>query len=311
MALKFDHILQFKIILQGIKPPIWRRIQIPSDYTFWDFHVAIQDAMGWQDSHLHHFHLKEPALGVKLLIGIPFEREFEDDPVVLPGWDIPVARLLTLVDRSAKYNYDFGDDWWHSITLECIKPRTEKIEYPICTAGRRACPPEDCGGVTGYELFLEAISDPNHEEHESFRTWLGESYDPDKFDKESIVFDDPFERWELAFAADENFAEEDVTPNSKIRIRIGEDETIPLRINKLDYTLLEKLNLFDPEYFERFKPLPGSSDFVGQFTLYDLEDMQGYVAAESNHTDDRWLEMRLSSLFDRISDLMDRYDDGN
>ncbi|MBU1702579.1 MAG: plasmid pRiA4b ORF-3 family protein, partial [Candidatus Eisenbacteria bacterium] len=62
MALKFDHILQFKIILQGIKPPIWRRIQIPSDYTFWDFHVAIQDAMGWQDSHLHHFHLKEPAL---------------------------------------------------------------------------------------------------------------------------------------------------------------------------------------------------------------------------------------------------------
>ena len=84
MKKKFDKVFQFKITLKGIRPPIWRRIQIPETYTFWDLHVAIQDAMGWFDSHLHRFEILNPSTGMEEEIGIPDE-EFEWDTVTLPG----------------------------------------------------------------------------------------------------------------------------------------------------------------------------------------------------------------------------------
>ena len=202
MANRFDHIFQFKVTLLGIKPPIWRRIQVPCDYSFWDLHVAIQDAMGWLDCHLHQFHIRDPKSRQMLLMGIPDDEGFLDDPEVLPGWGFPVARFLTLADRSVKYDYDFGDGWRHSVILERIAPRKASAKYPVCVAGRRACPPEDCGGVPGYQRVLDAISDPTDEEHESMLTWVGGSYDPEQFDKDSILFDDPDERWTHAFAAE-------------------------------------------------------------------------------------------------------------
>ena len=122
----------------------------------------------------------------------------EDDPV-LPGWMIPIAELFTLTARRATYEYDFGDGWEHDILMEKILLRDKSAQYPVCTGGRRACPPEDCGGIGGYEDFLAAVVDPAHAEHAALLEWVGGSFDPKHFDKNEIQFDDPRQRWELAF----------------------------------------------------------------------------------------------------------------
>ena len=125
-------------------------------YTFWDLHVAITDAMGWQDYHLHEFEVVEPRTGTKVFMGDPDE-EFEDDREILLEQKEKIARYFTPENGHARYAYDFGDGWQHTITLEKIVPREENVEYPRCLAGKRACPPEDCGGTWGYVEFLEVL----------------------------------------------------------------------------------------------------------------------------------------------------------
>jgi hypothetical protein len=98
------------------------------------------------------------------------------------------------------YEYDFGDGWKHSVTLEAIVARQDGRKYPVCVAGARACPPEDCGGPPGYDNLLAAIRDPDHEDHESVLEWLGGRFDPERFDPSRVKFDDPRKRWKLAFA---------------------------------------------------------------------------------------------------------------
>jgi hypothetical protein len=193
-------ILQFKVTLREIDPPIWRRIQVPAAYTFWDLHVAMQDAMGWTDSHLHEFCVGDPADRAAPRIGIPNDDAFEGDPETLPGWQVPVLEHLREPGDRVAYEYDFGDGWEHEVVLEEILPRASAGKYPRCIAGERACPPEDCGGVPGYESLLEALRDPDHEQHEEFVEWLGGAYDPAAFDARKVRFDDPKKRWRIAFA---------------------------------------------------------------------------------------------------------------
>ena len=190
---KFDQIFQFKIALKGIRPPIWRRIQVPSTYSFWDLHVAIQDAMGWTDCHLHSFEFGLRTKGIRESIGIP-DPDFPDEDDMLPGWKIPIAKLFSMSNPSADYIYDFGDDWEHKVVLESILPRDGSVQYPRCIAGKRACPPEDCGGVWGYEELLEIQADPSHERHEEIMEWLGDPIDPESFNHAEVDFDDPAER---------------------------------------------------------------------------------------------------------------------
>ncbi|MCL5985460.1 MAG: plasmid pRiA4b ORF-3 family protein [Actinobacteria bacterium] len=198
MKKKFSQVYQFKITLKGIKPPIWRRVQVPETYTFWDLHVAVQDAMGWTDTHLHEFEMLNPSIGLEMEIGIP-DDEFEYSIDILPGWKQKIADWFSMESRFADYRYDFGDDWRHRIELEKILPREKDRDYPICIKGKRACPPEDCGGVWGYEDFLEAIGDPSHEEHEEILEWAGGEFDPEYFDVNEVIFSDPDERRKLAF----------------------------------------------------------------------------------------------------------------
>ncbi len=193
MKKKYNQVYQFKITLKGIKPPIWRRIQVLETYTFWDFHVAIQDAMGWSDYHLHEFKILNPSTGLKVNVGIPipddaFYRE------VLQVWKQKIADYFSMENRTADYVYDFGDTWEHRIQLEKILPREKSVDYPICIKGKRACPPEDCGGIWGYAELLEIIKNPNHEEYEEMLEWLGGEFDPEHFDVEEVSFDDPDKR---------------------------------------------------------------------------------------------------------------------
>lgn len=198
MAKKTPKIYQFKVTLAEVKPAIWRRIQVPENYDFWDLHVAIQDAMGWEDYHLHQFEIVNPKNQEKVLIGIP-DDEVDWSRATLPGWEIPIAEYFTMENRSATYDYDFGDGWQHRIRLEKIEQAQPGFDYPRCLAGARACPPEDVGGTWGYEDFIQAIHDLNHEDHAQMLEWIGGSFDSEHFNPEKVEFDDPKERWQYAF----------------------------------------------------------------------------------------------------------------
>lgn len=193
-----DEVLQFKITLRGIKPPIWRRIQVPSSYTFWDLHVAILNAMGWLGSHLHQFLVADPRTGKEMRFGIPLDDEWDDEYTPLPGWKHGIKKYFPSEKTTALYEYDFGDSWRHKVTLEKILPAEENKNYPVCIKGARSCPPEDCGGVWGYMEILEALKDFDNEECESLLEWLGLPFDPEAFDPASVHFDDPQQRWEYS-----------------------------------------------------------------------------------------------------------------
>lgn len=187
-------VFQFRIELLGIDPPIWRRIQVPESYSFWDLHVAIQDAMGWLDYHLHAFRV----VGLADVIGIPDEEGW-GDVETKPGWELPIGPVFSELCPLASYEYDFGDSWIHEVRFEDKLPAEKGVKYPRCLAGARRCPPEDCGGPHGYELFLEAVADPSNPEHESYLTWVGGSFDPGEFDPAAVEFDNPKKRWKIAF----------------------------------------------------------------------------------------------------------------
>ena len=150
--------------------------------------------MGWWDSHLHSFRLKNPLTDKKEEIGIPSDDFFADEIPTLPGWKEKMSKWFTEENKKAEYVYDFGDGWRHEVKLEKILPREEKVKYPRCIEGERACPPEDCGGIGGYCNLLEIISNPAHEEYEEMMEWLGGRYDPETFYPAQVKFDNPKER---------------------------------------------------------------------------------------------------------------------
>ncbi len=176
-AFSQESVYQLKITLKGSKPPIWRRVQVPGKFSLCKLHGAIQTAMGWTDSHLHQFIIHGENYS------IPSEDDFE--PVIDERrhalWKIVPSERMKFI-----YEYDFGDSWEHQIEVERILPSDPGFKHPVCLGGSRACPPEDVGGVWGYATFLEAIGDPDHEEHESYLEWVAGEFDPEEFDLDGI-----------------------------------------------------------------------------------------------------------------------------
>lgn len=196
MIIKNLHeVYQFKITLNNSKPLIWRRIIVPSTYSFWDLHVAIQDSMGWYDYHLHMFEIKNPGTSIKVEIGIPDEEYEAFDKIVLADHKEKISKYFNDTNSNARYEYDFGDSWIHTVKLEKILPAKIGEKYPKCIAGKMACPPEDCGGIGGYYHLLSVLSDNNSEEYTEMIEWLGGEFDPEIFDPEAVSFDDPQERF--------------------------------------------------------------------------------------------------------------------
>ena len=172
-----DTVYQIKITLIGAKPPIWRTVLVASDIDLEAFHDVIQLAMGWTDSHLHQF------IANNVFYGIPdddFGMEIEDES------KYKLSQLLSKEKDTIKYEYDFGDSWEHKILLEKILPFATKTALPVCIKGKRACPPEDCGGIWRYEELLETISNPKHPDYKDMLEWLGGEFDPEEFDLEAI-----------------------------------------------------------------------------------------------------------------------------
>ena len=174
------NVYQIKITIKDIETPIWRRIVISSNITFAKLHKIIQAAFGWQDYHLFAFELDD------CLVNIP-------DPTFegmnrLPEKNAKRVKIdeYMIAGTSFIYQYDFGDNWEHEIIIEKIVEAEEGVHYPVCLDGERHRPPEDVGGIGGYENFLEAISNPNHPEYDDMLVWAekdtgGRRFDPEYF----------------------------------------------------------------------------------------------------------------------------------
>jgi len=167
-------VYRLKITLLNTKPPIWRRVLVQGTATLGDLHEIIQAAFGWWDTHLHVFEVGPDMYGMP-------DPEWAMGP---PTSDERGTRLDAIAEAgtSFRYTYDFGDDWEHRIMVEEVAPASPGIRVPSCIGGRRACPPEDCGGPWGYRRLLEVLDDPAHPERQELMEWIGGSLDPEIFD---------------------------------------------------------------------------------------------------------------------------------
>lgn len=177
-------IYQLKVVLRGTTPPIWRRLEVPASLTLADLHAVLQTAFGWSHSHLHEF---DTALG--RFADHREDADF-DDHDLRPEDAVTLEQVAPKVGDKLQYIYDFGDDWQHDIAVEKVLERGPGIDYPRCTGGRRAAPPEDCGGVWGYQDLIDVLANPDDEEHEDRLEWLGladrSDFDPDAFDAAEV-----------------------------------------------------------------------------------------------------------------------------
>src|SRR5215218_7488080 len=170
---------QLKVTLLGTRPAIWRRLVVPSDITLDEMHWIIQVTMPWGNSHLHQFHdwggetrYSDPQFGL------------ED---VLDESETRLDAILRRPKDAIIYEYDFGDGWEHRVALEKVVAPSEDPKRSVeCTGGKRAAPPDDCGGVGGYEELVAAVNDENHERHEELLDWLGGEFDPEAFDVDEV-----------------------------------------------------------------------------------------------------------------------------
>jgi hypothetical protein len=165
-------VFQIKVTLLDVEPPVWRQLLISADTNLARLHAVLNEAVGWQNSHLHEFRLRDRTFGGPR---IDDEGDVEDER------RFKVNQLLS-VGQSIEYAYDLGDGWTHAVMVEKLLDLDPCIHYPLCVAGARSCPPEDCGGVGGSENLLAALADPNHEEHDELTTWVGGTFDPAGFD---------------------------------------------------------------------------------------------------------------------------------
>lgn len=185
---------QFLVVLAGTQPLVWRRIQVPRTATYWDLHVAIQDAMGWEDRHLHEFRIGVPGEGRGVRIGLDQDDDDVESPLVL-GWERKLAEDFgsPYAQLAMTYNYDFGDDWLHGVIHEGIAMPERPFSHALCLAGERACPPEDCGGIYGFEDVLLALAHPEVADEELLG-WIPRDYDPTTFEPSAVIFSDPRKR---------------------------------------------------------------------------------------------------------------------
>jgi hypothetical protein len=166
-------IFRIEVVLVDVDPVVRRVVEVPGEMSLAVLHEVVQDAMGWEHSHLHEFDVDGARYGL-----------------LDPDWDSGVAdeskvKLFGLlkIGGQADYVYDFGDNWLHRLVVEAVTAPEAGVRYPRCVAGQGACPPEDVGGVIGFEEFIEALADPAHPEHaERVEWWGSDRFDPHQFD---------------------------------------------------------------------------------------------------------------------------------
>ncbi len=182
---------RIRLDLHGAKPPVWRRLELPGDLTLPRVQDAIQAAMGWYSSHLHRFRMSSDHRSAYFATEFDLDEGDEGDEG-MPEYDVRLDQVLAAKGDELWYEYDFGSGWDHRLVVEAVLDAP-----PIslrCTAGRMACPPEDCGGIRGYEeiaAWVRSGYDDSHlpqsfENAEHGRDWLPVDWHPDHFDLDEI-----------------------------------------------------------------------------------------------------------------------------
>jgi len=166
-------ILKLKIKLRDIKPDIWREFLVESNITFESLHKIIQLSFGWTNSHLHNFEVDNH------IFSIPDDETENDDLDI----KTPLTEFFYKKGQRALYTYDFGDGWEHTIEIVDVFEKEKGGNYPVCLAGKRNAPPEDCGSIPGYEDVMKALKAKaqGKKYDKELIEWLGD-YDPERFD---------------------------------------------------------------------------------------------------------------------------------
>jgi hypothetical protein len=235
-------VYQLKVTLQDSKPPIWRRLLVPGQFTLEEVHAVIQVCLGWENAHLHQFLLGDhdnavwlshlsfelgsstirdrKAIDQKLAdLGFDTTRlspKQLDQSNVLDEADFRLHEVVSREGATLLYEYDFGDSWEHEILVEKITAPEPDIKYPTCIDGARNSPPEDCGGIDGYADLLDALSDPKRDDHQEALDWVGDDFDPEHFDLDEINEDMAFyEDWLIPPDNEMDFDDEEDEPSDE------------------------------------------------------------------------------------------------
>jgi hypothetical protein len=176
-----DTIARLKITLDHIKPAVLRRIEVPCDIRLDRLHLTIQAAMGWTNSHLYELRCGD----------VGWSTPYPDGDWTGDFIDARKARLGDVLEdigsKKLVYLYDFGDGWEHTVRVERLADAEPGILYPRLIEVSGRCPPEDCGGPWGYAELLDAIKHPKHERHKELTEWVGDAFDPDADDRDSLI----------------------------------------------------------------------------------------------------------------------------
>jgi hypothetical protein len=168
---------ELRVTLLDVSPPVWRLVRVPSALPLSTVHAVVQIALGWEDRHLHEWRVGDVTYG--LSDEDSWGEELADESTAILGEVAPA-------DSAFRYDYDFGDGWEHLVEVIAVKPYDADVPPVACLAGARACPPEDCGGPSGYEHLIDALRDPDDAEHEEMVELVGDAWDPDEFDAGQI-----------------------------------------------------------------------------------------------------------------------------
>ncbi len=315
-----QEIYQLRVTLVGITPPIWRRIHVAGDCTLVQLHRVLQVALGWENYHLYMFRIGGKTYG-------PPDPDFDDGLKLIDAKRMRVRAALPRVGTTFGYVYDFGDNWQHDLLLEAILMPVPDMTYPRCIAGERNCPPEDAGGIGGYRNYLEAMADPNHQEHQDMMMWRG-PFDPEEFSVEKV-------NQELAKkvrATRKPTVPQSITASPKLlrktnrmtttvlrpiipqkqRIPLQQNEIVPFELNQRERELILSHTFADESVTTRLQvvPQPGQRP-IFHFTLDDLDELAGSVAAEANHAKNKVLRHQLDQLFERIEAVLSKYTDAD
>ena len=164
---------RLKITLRGVKPPVWRRIEVASATTLGELSPMLEGVMGWYGGHLHAFDVDGTDYS-------PPDPDWDSDDLDEKKYHL--GDVLPAVGAKMTWDYDFGDGWRHNVVVEAITPAEMNLSYPLCITGKRACPPEDCGGSWGYAEILRALRDPNHPGRADRLAMVPPGFDPARFD---------------------------------------------------------------------------------------------------------------------------------
>ena len=175
-------IYRIKITLEHVEPPVWRRIEVPGDVTLARLHDIIQRVMGWDDCHMWSFQVGK----TEYQTGSGEMFDFGDGPRARSPAGTTLEQATEGRRISFRYWYDFGDDWFHALKVERVADPEAGAIYPRCLEGARACPPEDCGGPSGYLNFLDAVTNRKHPEHEEMLEWIDGEWDAEAFDLDAV-----------------------------------------------------------------------------------------------------------------------------